>query len=968
MSTDTSEKVFQEDICEYLENSGYVRRNSNSDYDVNSCLDEELVIRFIESTQPNNWNTFKKAHKENSVKDFINSLKSEISYRGAIEVLRNGFHDMRHFKLFFPKPHSLLNIEAMENYNKNIFSVIDELEYENHPNGNRIDVVIFINGIPISTIELKDTFSQGVENAMAQYKTDRDPNEKIFKNSIIHFAMSDRKIFMTTKLAGEDTVFLPFNKGIKNPPAPEGFYETSYLYTETLQKDQLSNLISNFIFKERNKYIFPRFHQLDCVNYLIADSSPNHNYLIQHSAGSGKTKTIAWLAHGLLNKFNQNDERIYNTVFVISDRVVIDKQLQEQVKVFEKEPGTVAVIDEKKSSRDLANEIENKTNIIVTTIHKFSYIVDSIKDIPDRTYAIIIDEAHSSQTGKHARNVRRVLATDVPEDEYYDESDDEIDERMQKDIEKLRNKSNLSFFAFTATPKQKTLEMFGKKNEHDEYVPHHSYSMEQAIKEGFILDVLKYYLSYPTYFNIVKTVVEDEEYDKRRVIRAAKRFVNSQPSTISQKTSIILDHFMSSSIKKIPDSNNKGQARAMLITESRELAVKYKLEFDKQIAENDLPIKTLVAFTGTIPLDGIEYTEDNMNDIDKKIECALKDDPYRILIVADKYQTGFDEPLLHTMYVDKKLHGVKTVQTLSRLNRTYPNKDDTLILDFTNNPADIKKDFQMYYGETILSEGTDYHVLYNLRGKLYAFNLFSIAEVDKFVKSYQSGVHQTELHRQLNKIVSRYEELDIEEQGEFKKVLKKFQNIYSFLCQILEFADLDLEKLYQFNYFLSKKLPTINDPIPFSIENSVDLSSYTIDTGAEVETIGLEGQDGVLNPPGSEVGHTRPGDMMKLSEIVKIINERFGSEFDEELTQMLEEVESYIRSNEDFITHLKNPNNTIEDLRTIFPFDEAMFSVFEKYRSLYIKIFNEENAALKKQLENQLFNRIYSKRDAIVNA
>ena len=782
------------------------------------------------------------------------------------------------------------------------------------------------------------------------------------------FAMSDRKIFMTTKLDGENTTFLPFNKGFNNPAAPEGFYETSYLYTEILQKDQLSNLINNFIFKEKGKYIFPRFHQLDCVNYLIANSSPNHNFLIQHSAGSGKTKTIAWLAHGLLNKFNHNDERIYNTVFVISDRIVIDKQLQEQVKVFEKEPGTVAVIDEKKTSKDLAKEIENKTNIIVTTIHKFSYIVDEIKDIPDRTYAIIVDEAHSSQTGKHAQDLKTVLASDVPEDEYYDDSDDEIEKRMLENIEKIRSKKNLSFFAFTATPKQKTLEMFGKQKESGEYTAHHNYSMEQAIKEGFILDVLKYYLSYPTYFNIVKTVVEDEEYDKKKVIRAAKKFVNRQSSTISQKTSIILEHFNSSSIKKIPNSDGKGQARAMLVTESRELAVKYKLEFDKQIIEQDLPFETLVAFTGTIELDGIEYTEDNMNNIDKKIEHALKDDPYRILIVADKYQTGFDEPLLHTMYVDKKLHGVKTVQTLSRLNRTYPNKDDTLVLDFTNNPADIQKDFQMYYGETILSEGTDYHVLYNLMGQLYAFKLFTIDEVDDFVKSYHQGVNQTELHKKLNKVLSRYEELEINHQGEFKSVLRKFQNIYSFLCQILEFADLDLEKLYQFNYFLNKKLPTINDPLPFSIENSVDLSSYTVDTEGEPESIGLIGSEGVLNPPTGTVGHLEPGDKMKLSEIVKIINERYGSEFDEELTQMLNEIEMIIKSDEVFLAHLRNPNNTAEDLKAVFPFDAAMYKLFSKYYELYIKINSGENSDLKRDLENQVFNRIYSEREFLVSA
>lgn len=970
MTTSTKEKEFQKDIYTYLENAGYIRRVSKDHYDVINCLDEELLFEFIESTQLEKWQYYEKICHGNAKKEFIDSLLRAIDNDSVIYCLRNGFRDKGLlFDLFYSKPYTSNNPQSIENFSKNIFSVIDELEYENTSHSNRIDLVIFINGIPIITIELKDTFSQGVENAERQYREDRNPNEKLFKMCLCHFAMSDSKISMTTKLKGEETSFLPFNKGIENPDAGYGFYRTSYLYTEILEKDELANLIENFIFEENGEYVFPRYHQLDCVNYLIENSFPSHNYLIQHSAGSGKTKTIAWLAHNLLNKFDMNNKRIYDMVFVISDRLVIDEQLQEQVLIFEKEEGTVAVIGEKKRSRDLANEILNKTNIVVSTLQKFSYIVDTIKDIENRNYAIIVDEAHSSQTGSHSQNLRKGLSSEVENDPFFDESDDEIDKKLRENVDKLRNKTNLSFFAFTATPKQKTLEMFGKKNEFGEYEPHHLYTMEQAIKEGFILDVLKYYLPYKTYFNLVKTIAEDKEYDKARVIALARKFVNEHPDTISQKAEIILDHFNNSTINKIPDSNDVGQARAMLITESRKQAGKYKLELDKQIILKGLPFKTLVAFTGEIEIDGIKYSENSMNDTNVKIDEAFKEDPYRILVVADKYQTGFDEPLLHTMYVDKRLNGVKTVQTLSRLNRTYPNKTDTLILDFANEAEDIQRDFEKYYGETILTKGTDYRKLYELRGNLYSFKLFTQDEVYKFVKDYHSNAPQSEIHKPLDNALSKYLKLEtVELQAEFKRTLKKYQNMYSFLCQLLDFTDLDLEKLYQFCYFLNRKLPTINDPLPFNIANSVDLSSYTIDTSGEAESIDLEGDGGELNPPSGKTRYIKPEEKIKLSEIIKIINERFGTEFDSKLENMLLAVEDNIKHDEKFIEILRNENNDIEILKKRFPFDKAMVEVYlsdtETFGEIYNDIFKDNN--LKSYLENEVFNRVYLEREAII--
>lgn len=465
MSTDTKEKAFQQDIVDYLESTGYVERSSE-DYHVNSFLDVGLVLEFIKSSQPDDWEVFAN-HNSNPETTFIKTLCNKIRERGTIRVLREGINEMMvNFDLFYPKPNTSRNPNSEVEYNQNIFSVVQELEYEDKTNSNRLDLVIFINGIPISTIELKDTFTQGVEKAMDQYRNDRDPNEQLFKNCLVHFAMSDENIQMTTKLAGEKTRFLPFNKGITNPVV-DCYYKTSYLYTEILQKNQLSRLINDFIFDEKIETkgkkkktdkvtIFPRFHQLDCVNTLLDNPQPGHNYLVQHSAGSGKTKTIAWLAHGLVNKFDENNKRVYDMIFVISDRKVIDKQLQDQVKAIEKKKDLVQKIED--NSKQLAEAIKSGTNIVVSTIHKFSWIVDEIADVEDRTYAIIVDEAHSSQSGSYASDVRRGLTSaKVDADSAYGVEDD-ADADLYEQMEKRRRTPNLSFFAFTATPKQKTLE------------------------------------------------------------------------------------------------------------------------------------------------------------------------------------------------------------------------------------------------------------------------------------------------------------------------------------------------------------------------------------------------------------------------------------------------------------------------------------------------------------------------------
>ena len=949
MSSDTSEKGFQNDIITYLTSTGYVKRTTNN-YDVTSCLDVELVLKFIHATQPKAWKKFAKHNKSNAEARFIMSLVKQIKKKGTIAVLRNGFRDIAKFNLFYPRPNNNLNPELKAKFNQNIFSVIDELEYENKDKGNRLDLVIFINGIPVSTIELKDTFSQGVENAIKQYKNDRDPHEPLFQNCLVHFAMSNEKIYMATKLAGSKTRFLPFNKNIENPEV-EGYYKTSYLYTEILQKNQLSRLINNFIFEENDIVIFPRFHQLDCVNTLLDDPVPGHNYLIQHSAGSGKTKTIAWLAHGLLNKFDDNNKRIYDMVIVISDRKVIDAQLQEQVKAIERKQGVVEKID--KDSKQLAEAIKSGTNIVVTTIHKFSYILDEIGDVEDRNYAIIVDEAHSSQSGSHAENVKIGLTNAEAEQDVLDEAEDEFDTELLKQMEKRRNTPNLSFFAFTATPKAKTLEMFGYKDpDFGDFRPHHLYSMKQAIEEGFILDVLQNYLTYPTYFKLVKTIEDDPEFSEEKAKKVLRRFVELHPHAIHEKTAIMLDHFMNSTRHKI-----KGAAKAMLVTSGRREAVLYKLEFDRQIRDKKLPIKALAAFTGTIKQDTIDYTESNINDTDKSVKEAFKGDDYKILIVANKFQTGFDEPLLQTMYVDKKLNGVAAVQTLSRLNRIAPHKNETLVIDFANDTETIRKAFEPYYGETSLTEETDYHKLYDLQENIYDFYLFDEEEVEEFVKVYQKGVPQADLHNLLSEPRKRFIGRDKEDQVLFKKKIRRYQSIYSFMAQLLPFSDLSLEKLFIYLKFLSKVLPTINNPLPFSVLEDVDMDSYKIDTRDEGSAIPLGDGEGALKPLSPTDPGYRPEEYNKLSQIIQALNDAFGTDFTDEDNLFVTQIANHIMSDEGFITKVKS--NPRENVAAIFGniFEDELVTIYESNDTFYNKINN--NPELKERLKNDLLDFVY---------
>ncbi len=957
MSTDTSEKAFQNDIIAHLVSTGYVKRG-NSNYNKASCLDVELVLKFIQSTQERTWKRFQRVYGERSEQKFLNRLVSEISKKGTINILRNGFKDAGcSFEMFYPRPNTKKNPDLLEKYQHNVFSVIDELKYEESGKGNRLDLVIFVNGLPIITIELKDTFSQGVNNAIKQYRYTRDPRERIFKNCFVHFAMSDEEVYMATKLDGPGTKFLPFNKGLQNPEVRND-YKTSYLYNDILQINKLSNLVFNFIYIEKNektreeKPIFPRYHQLECVNNLLTESKPGKNFLIKHSSGSGKTKTIAWLSHGMINKFDKQDERVYDMVVVVSDRRVIDKQLQEQVKSIEKRKGVVEKIE--KDSGQLKEALKSGSNIIVTTLQKFPYIMEEVKDLPKRKYAVVVDEAHSSQTGTMARKLKQILSTGSLEEAEATERDieEEAEEELLKEIESFRNLKNVSFFAFTATPKNKTLELFGTKDENGEFHPFHTYSMKQAIEEGFILDCLKNYLSYETYFKLIKKIEDDPQYDEKRTKKILRFFVEKHPHTIKKKTEIMLNHFMSSSINRIG-----GRARAMVVTRSRLHAVLYKKAFDKEIQERGFPIKVLVAFSGTVKHDEREYTETSMNELysRKSIESAFEEDPYRILVVANKFQTGFDQPLLHTMYVDKMLNGITAVQTLSRINRIYPRKTDTLTLDFANKPETIKKAFDPYYETTFLKEGTDPHKLYEIEEKLFDFQIFEKSDVDSFIRALKRGEKQAKLHNILSPLINEYKNMKKKDQVDFKKTLKRYQNIYSFLSQLIPFSDIDLEKLFIFNKFLYKKLPKIKNPMPFIVMDDVDIDSYrVVDKGKKEIKLKSSGE---LKSITSGIGEYKPDISSRLSKIIGDLNEAFGTKFTDDDKVLLHRVKENLIDNKDLREKIKH--NTKDNVKAVFEdyFNEELSKILKSNTRFYKKVNDDEK--VRRELKNSLLELIY---------
>jgi type I restriction enzyme R subunit len=874
----------------------------------------------------------------------------------------------------FFQPASNLNPDAMAQYATNNLKVYRQVFYTKD-NRNSVDLVLSLNGIPVATLELKNQFTgQNTNNAQVQYSTTRDNKELLFafkRRTLVHFAVDQDEVYMTTKIDGNRTYWLPFNKGCNNgkgnPVNPHG-YRTSYLWEETLVKDSLMEIIQRFMHLQteeievdgrkykKEKLIFPRFHQLNAVRKIsrnILEVGIGTDYLIQHSAGSGKSNTIAWLAYRLSSLHNANDQRIFDSVIVVTDRKVLDQQLQDTIYQFEHKSGVVQKID--KNSEQLAQAIGYGTNIIITTLQKFPFIVEKVEGLPERNYAVIIDEAHSSQGGEASKKMKEVLGSkslEEAENEDTDDftNDDYIREQIERSAASRGRQNNISFFGFTATPKYKTLEVFGHKGSDGKPAPFDLYSMRQAIEEKFILDVLLTYTTYELFFKLNKAIEDDPKLNKSKAAKAIGRFVSLHPHNLAQKTEIIIEHFRQVVAKKIG-----GKAKAMLITGSRLHAKRYFEEFEKYILSKGYQneIKVLVAFSGKVIDSNFPegVSEPELTGYgEKELPDVFGHDEYKILIVADKYQTGFDQPLLHTMYVDKKLSGVKAVQTLSRLNRTCPGKEDTFVLDFANDRQTILDSFQPYYEFTSIKEDVDINHLYDLKNRLDAFQLYTDSEIEAFARVYfnartklNNPRDQRLLYAYTDPASDRYRAIAEEEkQDEFKKGLRTWTNLYAFLSQIMPFIDSDLEKYYAYAKLLQTRLPKRDLTESLQIDDEIALEYYRLQKIKEGSIELIKGIEGELSGV-TEAGLIRPKDEeAPLSEIIEVLNTRFNTQFEEADKLFFDQIEAELLLDNTLQTQAKV--NKMDTFKFAFEdlFVNKLFERMEQNQDIFEKILDDK--------------------------
>ncbi|MBN2231106.1 MAG: type I restriction endonuclease subunit R, partial [Candidatus Thorarchaeota archaeon] len=900
------EQDFEEHIEEHLLNSGYIKSYPET-YDKDLCLITDEVIAFIQNTQPKEWRKLERQYGKDARKRFLYRLSQEISRHGSLPILRKGIKDRdAKFSMAYFKPASGMNPEHQRLYQGNRFAIVRQLKYSKQ-NENSLDMVIFLNGLPIITMELKNSLTgQFVENAIKQYKNDRDPREPLFKykRCLVHFAVGNEKVFMTTKLSGEKTNFLPFNKDTENPVNPYG-HQTAYLWEDILQPAMLLTLIQSYLHVqkvtekfydkashsvkeiEHESFIFPRYHQLDVVRQALRytkERGAGHNYLVQHSTGSGKSNSIAWLAHQLAHLYQTEvtTERLFDSIIVVTDRRILDRQLQNTIKQFEQTKGVVKPID--MHSRQLKEALEKGKDIIITTLQKFPVISESMTQLKGKRFAVIVDEAHSSQSGESVKHLQQTLSVNLEDAEKADEVEDvSFENEILKQIELRGKQPHISYFAFTATPKGKTLEKFGYKTEEGKFVAHHIYSMRQAIEEGFVMDVLENYTTYKRYFKLIKTIADDKRYEKSKAIRVALDYVDIHPHEIETKARIMLEHFLAKTMNAV-----QGRGRAMVTTRSRLHAVKYYLIFRKLLKESNLDFKPLVAFSGTVidPDNNAEYTENSLNQLPPKvsIEDAFKIPEYRILICAEKFQTGFDEPMLHTMYVDKRLGGIHAVQTLGRLNRKMYSKDSTMILDFVNTVEDIQTSFQDYYQTTFLDEETDPNKLHSLHDQLLEYEIFTDEDVEHFAEIFFNQQEPPEkLQPILDEVVKRFRYVsDENSREEFRSVLQSYNRMYGYLSQIMPWKDVELEKLYVFGRYLNRKLPKRIRKLPNEIRDAIDLESFRIQKTFDEIQVTLQKDDG--HTIGIIDGTRHAGEEEKdlLSNIIKSLNEAYGLNLSEE--------------------------------------------------------------------------------------
>lgn len=972
---DVKEKRFEQDIEEYLVTEGGYQKGDPRAFDREKALDVGAFLQFVRTSQPKAWARFEKIYGADSERQLVERFCREVKMAGLLKVLRQGFTDRGiKFRAVFWKPETTINETTQAQYAANILHCTRQLHYSLH-NENSIDMVLFVNGIPVVSMELKCQFTgQDTANAIEQYKLDRASKDPIFafgQRVLVHFAVDLSNVFMTTRLEGEDTYFLPFNQGSNgagkvggkgNPINPDG-YDTAYLWQTVLCKDRLLEILHKYMHLQvdrdpktgavkSERMIFPRYHQLDVVTKLLADvraRGAGHNYLIQHSAGSGKSNSIAWLAYRLASLHNDRDEKIFQSVIIVTDRRVLDSQLQNTVYQFDHVEGVVQKID--KNAAQLRDAINNGVGIIITTLQKFPVIYKEVRS-GNKRFAIIVDEAHSSQTGDAARKLKRALAdTDKVLEEYAAEEaaaeaarkDDE--DKLLDELAAQGAQENLSFFAFTATPKDKTLQMFGQRDANGKYHPFHIYSMRQAIEEHFILDVLQNYMTYRMYYKIAKSIPDDPELDTAAGVRAIRQFETLHPHNISQKTTVMLEHFRNVTRHKIG-----GRAKAMVVTPSRLHAVRYLLEFKRQIEEKGYTdLDVLVAFSGEVEDNGITYTEEKLNTTktgktikEKALPAAFHTDEYGMLIVAEKYQTGFDEPLLHTMFVDKKLSGVKAVQTLSRLNRTMRGKVDTFVLDFVNSAEDIRKAFEPYYEETVLEEETDPNVIYDLKNTLDEFRVYQQLEIDRFAEIFYTDKEQEQgdlgkLQGTIRPALDRFEALEEEKQELFKSTLARFNRIYAFITQVCRLFDKEIHKFSVYAKFLYTMLPKGGRDKVY-VDDKVLLEYYRLEKDFE-GGIQLESTPEGFRPITGEAGR-REKQRDPLTVIIDKINEKYGTNFTE-MDKVLLQMENDYAAQDKWHSYAQNNDRKTFMLLFEKDFPNMAAARYEQNDSFFVKLFSD---------------------------
>lgn len=925
-STNIKEIAFEELITNHLvETNGFVQRFYNDKhkgaYDIRECIDVPMLFDFLEKSQPKEIEKLKENHGENYKAKFLLRLQKEIKEKGTVAVLRKGVKDLNTslFLMYF-EPNSNLNTESAELWSHNIFAVARQVHYSEQ-NNNSLDMIVFVNGLPIITLELKNLLTgQTVKDAINQYQNDRSSKEELFRfeRCLVHFAVDTEEVYMTTKLEDKSTWFLPFNKGYEqgagNPPSADGI-RTAYLWKNILTKSSLSRLISDFMQsiteekkgKKIKKLIFPRYHQLDVVTKLLTESKikgTGQKFLIQHSAGSGKSNSIGWLAHQLAGLYLEDGKtNVFDSILVITDRQVLDKQLRDTVSGFDHMRGVVETITD--GGKQLKSALENGKRIIITTIQKFPVIVDTIGELGSQKFAIIIDEAHSSTSGETIAKMNKVVGVNGEETEEEVTDEDVVLEALQS----RKMLTNASYFAFTATPKNKTLEIFGVAMPDGKFEAFHSYTMKQAIDEGFILDVLSNYTTYNSYYAL--SVVGDgtKEYEKTKANQQLKSFVEGHKHTIEIKARIMLDHFYNQVYLK---GLVGGKAKAMVVCNSRLNAVKYHFAFKQIIKENNYPLGIITAFSGDINLDGTEWNEGKLNSFSSsKIPDEFDGGSYQILICANKFQTGFDQPLLQTMYVDKKLGGVSAVQTLSRLNRVHKDKDSTFVLDFYNTEDDIKQAFKPYYQTTILSGASDPNKLNDLKDALDSFGVYTAFVVNKFAVDILSGVEVEKLHILLDGVVENIKNLPVEQIDDFKDKAKSYVKYYAFISQIISFEVVEFEELYQFLKVLNKKLVDLGSKrkiIGQDVLDSVIFDTYRNQKMTSNARISLA-ESGELPPiPTTVIGSGINEEKDILENIVSEFNTRFGTNFGDE-----DKVKQILNTLTDEIVSDKRTTQSLQD-------------------------------------------------------